>query len=264
MNPLLAGLGVLAGLFAASQATATTKPGSGLVKPPAGGTKPPPYTNPPKPSSGWTPWRYSQADTLAMVIAGKATYRLVELPSSPGVWVFEDALKIDGVRVPVSAGLTDDIARTLDLIPTTAALEDLIWQDAAVRVYPRTYDPGRLGGEVLTSEEAVTGFSKYLDEQIAGRPGLVASVGKSWILDNRALGQKGRAVNYGLASPLKPNAKEGPWPSTDGKYVVWQQPSTRHDYLHWDYSQTCRLCKLSPGARMPTGAAPLKATRLFY
>lgn len=200
---------------------------------------------------GTPPWSLSQADVVAAVKEGRAEFEFVPLVSATGVHVFRDALKVDGVRVPVTAQTTQVLADFLGCSPTTALLEDMIHEAATVRVVPPTFDY-----TIMQSDGAVRGFSRQIDEQVAGRAGLVSCVGKSWVLDNLALDHPGKAINYGLITPSAPYA------SVSGKFRLWQQPSWAHNSEHWDYSQTCRLCKLDPGAKLPY-LGTLRAGRLW-
>lgn len=188
-------------------------------------------------------WRGTQDDIIAAVRAGNYQLTWHELPSHPGVEVSEDALRIDGIRVPVSARTVAAICQILGTSPTTALLDDIIYDQAVVRVVPPTFN--------VADPEAVWRFSRGIDEQIAAqtldRPGgLVSCVGKSWVLSNLAAQHPGKAINYGLHSP------SAPYVSVNGRSKVWQQPSWAHNPDHADYSQVCRLVRLAPGAYLPS------------
>lgn len=192
----------------------------------------------------------TQDDIIGMVRENKATYDWIDLPGYPGIQVFRDALRIDSIRVPVSARTTASIADILSrnlgkkILPTTAMIEDAVHANATNKVIPSTFDPSRLGQNVLTSVHAVVTSSQDIDNQITNK-GLVSCVGKSWILSNLVLTHPGRAINYGMFRP------DGPYLSVTGKYKLWQQPSWAHDPDHWDYSQTCRLMKIAEGVVLP-------------
>ena len=199
-------------------------------------------------------WQASQEDIIARVRAGDFELDWRDLPGYPGVQVSEDALRIEGVRVPVSARTVDTLCEILDAVPTTPLIEDVVYDNADVRIAPATFN--------TADPEAVWRFNRAIDQQIAaqtlGRPGwgFVSDVGKSWVISNLSLAHPGRAINYGLHSP------SAPYKSANGKSKVWQQPSWAHNPEHWDYSQTCRLCRLSDGASLPS-LETLKTDRLW-
>lgn len=203
-------------------------------------------------------WAMSQADVIQAVKDGRAEYSFVPLPGASGVYVTTDAVKIDGVRVPVSARTTQAVCDYLGASPTTSLVEDMIHDAAGTVVVPPTVNPDTMPGQ---ADAAVRGFSTSIDRQIydAGFrnvSGIVSSVGKSWILDNAELNVPGRAVNYGLFRP------DGPVKSVTGKFRLWQDPGWVHNQDHWDYSQTLRLVRLDPGASLPS-LNRLQVTRLW-
>lgn len=215
------------------------------------------------------PFGLSQADIIQAVRDGRLEYRWRELASQPGVWVFEDAGRINGVRVPVSARTTAAIAEILSsqlgavVSPTTPLIEDLVYNAADVVIKPYAYD-------VTDSPKSVPAFNQSIERQIArqtsGRPGwgFVSCVGKSWVRSNMALAHPGQAINYGFHWPRgTPSTKDGPWPSVDGQSMVFQQPGSRHNVDHYDYSQTLRLCRLDGGVAIPSHET-LRADRLWY
>lgn len=210
----------------------------------------------------------SQLDIVQAARDGRLEYRWRDLPGAPGVSVFEDAAKLEGLRVPVSARTTKMIAEILasetgeNVLPTTPLVEDLIYDSADLRVKPVAFD--------TADPRSVAAFNASIEQQIAqqtgGRPGwgLVSCVGKSWVLSNMAIDHPGAAINYGFHWPLATvTGQNGPWPSVDGKSKVFQQPGARHNADHWDYSQTLRLCRLDAGASLPSHE-PLRATKLWY
>jgi hypothetical protein len=202
------------------------------------------------------PWGMNQADVLRAVKDGGAVFEFVPLPGAPGVYVTRDAVKIGGVRVPVTARTTQAVADFLGVSPTTALVEDMIHEAAGARVEPPTAHP-----DIMLSDEAVRGFSASIDKQVqqAGYgnvSGIISSVGKSWVLDNAELNVAGRAVNYGLIRA------DGPYESVTRRFKLWQQPGWRHNPDHWDYSQTLRLCRVDPGVSLPS-IGKLQVTRLW-
>lgn len=203
------------------------------------------------------PWALSQVDVVQAVKDGRAEYSFVPLPGAAGVYVTTDAVKVDGVRVPVSARTTQAVCDHLGVSPTTSLVEDMIHDAAGTVVVPPTAD-----ASIMQTDGAVRGFSASIDKQIyeAGFrnvSGIVSSVGKSWILDNAELNVPGRPVNYGLFRP------DGPVKSVTGKFRLWQDPGWAHaNPDHWDYSQTLRLVRLDPGAALPS-LTRLQVTRLW-
>ncbi len=210
----------------------------------------------------------TQADIIQAARDGRLEYRWADLPGAPGVAVFEDAAKLEGLRVPVSARTAKVIAEILasssgaNVLPTTPLIEDLIYDAADVRVKPVAFE--------TADPRSVAQFNSSIERQIAqqtgGRPGwgLVSCVGKSWVLSNMAIDHPGAAINYGFHWPAGTRtAEQGPWPSVNGKSKVFQQEGARHNPDHWDYSQTLRLCRLEAGASLPSHE-PLRASRLWY
>lgn len=176
----------------------------------------------------------------------------VPLPPSvevlDGVWVWADALRIDGVRVAVSARTAQLVADALGMSLATAALEDEIWRVAEIRLEPATFSPARFR---IDAWETVERHSAAVDARLQGTPAmpgdLVAGVGKAWVLDDRAIDRPGRAANYGWHSAGAPYR-----PVTAGVPKVWQPLAFAHNLDHFDYSQTLRLVTLEQGAELPT------------
>lgn len=143
------------------------------------------------------------------------------------IWVLEDALRVNGVRVAVSAREAQEVADVLDALLTTPKVEDLIWMRAEVRLEPHP-------GDVVKKKPI--DHSREIDRDLGDRVGLVATVGKSWVLSNRL--KDGTAANYG-------------WHGTGAKYPsqtipgikVWQPLGFAHNPEHRDYSQTLRLMR---------------------
>lgn len=165
---------------------------------------------------------------LEAIRTGRAVYDWAPLDvERVRLWVFSDALKVDGVRVNVTAEEAQRAADLLGACLTTPRIEDLIWQRAAVRIpaFP---------GDVTRKTAAE--HSAEIDAAIGGRPGLVATVGKSWVLSNRL--SPLAACNYGWHTSAAPYRA-----ATLAGVSVWQQPGYRHNPRHRDYSQTLRLVR---------------------
>jgi hypothetical protein len=158
--------------------------------------------------------------------------------------VFADALKMDGVRINCSAQVEQLIADSLECLLLTPMLADMIWQQRAVTLLPspQTID---------SSTQAMVDHSARLDAQLAklGDPtGLIATVGKHWVIDDAMLAHPGMAENYGwhfegpsfqgMTGEVATSLVKDP----TGQYVrLIQGRGWRHDQHHQDYSQTCVL-----------------------
>lgn len=186
-----------------------------------------------------------QPAILEAIAASECEYHWADITSGPVVLrVFADALKWKGVRVPVSHTTTVKAAELLHAHPTTAVIEDLVFQQASVKLEPFTFDPAHFNISAWSTAEK---HSKKIDEAIEAatmaereeeearlkmclrlRPRLVATVGKSWVSSSQ-----GGAVNYGwhggIYNAVTPGLK------------VWQPPGRAHNAEHYDYSQTLRL-----------------------
>lgn len=169
--------------------------------------------------------------------------------------VFSDALKIEGVRVNVTAETQQVIADMLDCMLLTPKLADLRWaqRDVTLPPFPRGNPVG------MSSTQAMIDHSAKIDAALAKMSdpyGIIGTVGKDWVIDNALDGKmlygKSAAMNYGwhfvpkawtgyseaCASGLK---------HPDGTVArLIQGRGTRHDLHHTDYSQLCilihRLC----------------------
>ena len=155
-------------------------------------------------------------------------------------YVMSDALKIDGVRISVSAYLQQTIADMLGAMLLTPKIADLAWlqRDVTLKPTPRP---------ITSKLEGMIANSQAIDAQIpATASGILQTVGKHWVLSNELLNHGGRAINYGwhfdnsfggqrwapcFSDPQNPHCR------------VIQDPGWAHDPRHIDYSQTCVLVK---------------------
>lgn len=155
--------------------------------------------------------------------------------------VFGDALKIENVRVNVTAETEQLIADELGCLLLTPKLADLIWiqRDCTIKPFPRS---------ITSTTQGMIDHSADIDKAIAqltAQPTLIASTGKHWLIDNDMLAHPGMAENYGW------HYQGHDW--TGGhEFAVSKDPSGqlitmiqgrgwRHNKGHVDYSQICVL-----------------------
>jgi hypothetical protein len=153
------------------------------------------------------------------------------------LWVAEDALKVGGIRLTMTHRTAQQVADYFDARLPTARISDMTWAQATVRVAPLPQYGWVVDGTMSHTDRMVE-ISRMVDELIAGRKGLVSSVGKDWVLTKQLVPD--RAANYG-------------WHRLrDGK--PWQPVGLAHDLGHTDYSEgvrlVCRTCEVD-GVRMP-------------
>lgn len=161
--------------------------------------------------------------------------------------IMADALKIEGVRVNVSARTQQMIADQLDCLLLTPKLADLAWmqRDTTLPPFPR----GNTNG--MSSTQAMLDHSAKIDKALTafeGPMGLIGTVGKHWVIDNDLAIRNYRAMNYGwhfegpnfqgmtgeVVASLQKDAK--------GRYTrLIQGRGMAHDMAHVDYSQVCVL-----------------------
>lgn len=141
--------------------------------------------------------------------------------------VGEDALQVDGVRQCVTATTAQQLADILGCTLPTPEIVDAVHTAAAVRCRPCIQAPGPEMGSVAAMER----HSAAVASQIAGRTGLVSTVGKEWVLSERLTSST--AANYGWPD------RAAPYTSESG-VRMWQPLGLRHNAQHVDYSQTFR------------------------
>jgi len=169
-------------------------------------------------------------------------YKLKEY--SVTLQVMEDALKIDGVRVNVSAALQQKLADIFDASLITAQVADLMYVSAPRRINPAPRP-------ISTTVSSMIAHSLKIDEQLkllSVTKGLVSDPGKHWILDKKLDASMNRACNYGwhftgssyqgiVGFPVASKIN-----TISAKVVKVIQPNAvAHDSRHLDYSQTCQL-----------------------
>ncbi len=161
--------------------------------------------------------------------------------------VMGDALKIEGVRVNVSAKTQQEIADLLGCLLLTPKLADLAWIQRDIHLPP--FPRGNTNG--MSSTQAMLDHSTKIDKALAAGSqsvGLLGTVGKHWVIDNDLAVKKDRAMNYGwhfegtsfqgiAGEPVASLQKD-----KTGQYLrLIQGRGTAHDMSHVDYSQICVL-----------------------
>jgi len=160
-------------------------------------------------------------------------------------YVLEDDLKVDNIRINVSAFLQQKIADKLDCMLLTAKLADLIFAQADIIITP-------CPRKITSSTDGMIKHSQAIDKKISlvkkpeNSADLIATTGKHWLVDNKLqVLNKGTAINYGwhfkgnnfqgIKGDLPVMYKEMP-----GVRMI-QSRGTHHNIHHVDYSQNCRL-----------------------
>lgn len=153
--------------------------------------------------------------------------------------VSQDALKIDGVRINVSAALQQHIADLLGAYLLTPKLMDQLWAQRAVTISPCVQT-------MTTTSAGMIEHSTCIDAKIAqagGMPagGIVQTIGKTWVITNALLDHPDRACNDGwhLEHPMVGIPFDDA-PTLPGAHII-QSPGYRHDAAWLDDSQMCLL-----------------------
>jgi GH25 family lysozyme M1 (1,4-beta-N-acetylmuramidase)/peptidoglycan hydrolase-like protein with peptidoglycan-binding domain len=147
------------------------------------------------------------------------------------LFVTADAVRIgdltDAVRINATARTAQQIADLLGCVLQTPKICDLVWEQASIKLSPSFQAPDA----AMASTERMVLHSRAVDEKIRGRVGLVANVGKDWVLTNRLFSHPQRAANYGWFDTRAPNRR------------MWQTLGLSHNLEHVDYSQVVRLVR---------------------
>ena len=158
--------------------------------------------------------------------------------------VMEDALKIDGIRVNVSAKLQQNLADLFDASMMTAQVADLVYMSASRRIDPA---PMSISSTVASMIKHSNNVDNKL-KQLSLSSGLVADPGKHWILDKKLEQLPGRGCNYGWHftgnsyQGIKGFSVASSINKLNGSLIKVIQPNaTAHDPSHSDYSQVCQL-----------------------
>jgi hypothetical protein len=214
---------------------------------------------------GWPPQAGTERSARILEAVKAGRYEIQWCPvdvEDLRVLVSCDALKIDGVRVNVDARTQQLIADEIGAVLLTPKLADEIYQ-RATRLDPKPQT-------ITSSTQAMIAHSGRVDAQIAlkNASGLVADVGKDWVIVKSIFSQTARAArksaNYGWHVPTKRyqglNAEGA---VTPGLFTI-QGVGTAHDSSHVDYSQVARFALRSARygelpvdlANVYTGEAP--------
>ncbi|MFA5758411.1 MAG: hypothetical protein WC942_03415 [Clostridia bacterium] len=181
---------------------------------------------------------------------GTAQYNFADLIWKEGeneikLRVFEDALKIDGVRINVTAKTQQQIADLLNCILPTAKIYDIVWHLCPQKLQPHPR-------QISTTTKAMIEHSQAIDKTLKTIPnqsGIKSTIGKTWIIDNSLVTKPGKACNYGwhILNKLFSGIKGSPCasliknPNTNVPWHMIQSRGWAHDINHVDYSQICFL-----------------------
>ena len=168
------------------------------------------------------------------------------------IYVTKDVLKINSIRINVSARLQQQIADILDVSLPTGKISDLIFDRADIILEPNTR-------AITATTDAMIEYSQLIDQQLVSKyPNmtpdqctLIATLGKDWLIDNLATSIHG--VNYGWHIKSTSNSWKGiaiypccsliKDPATGSYFKIIQQPSTYHNLDQDDYSQKARYVR---------------------
>lgn len=184
-------------------------------------------------------------DVVKQIKDGNASFEWAEIHSKHNghqlyISVFRDALKIGGIRYPATAKQLQQIADVLGCMLLTPKVVDLIWLQASLQFNAITQVNGKIVA-ACNAKDVSEAIDKKI-ERLGGDPGgIIASVGKYWVLVNRlsywpSLKYKKQACcNYGWMS------SSAPYRAVTPIIKLWQTPGFRHNDSHVDPSQVIRL-----------------------
>lgn len=180
---------------------------------------------------------------LKQVQDGNFDARLVDLTTEVcgkrlRLQVMSDALKVNGVRVNVSATLAQNLADVLGASLPTAMVVDMMYASATRRADPCPQP-------ISNSVAAMVKHHDAVEKQVGSEAGLAATVGKHWVIDKKLENTVKDACNYGWhfrGSNFQGIRGSAAVSSNAGIDVRVIQPNaTAHDRFHTDYSQICQL-----------------------
>ncbi len=185
------------------------------------------------------------------------------------IWVSADALKIDGIRVEVSAYLQQQLADVMGASLMTPRISDLAFLEATktgVVIPPITRSAAPTNwvnvppdGSSMSTTPNMSTQSLDIDKLIIAKAGsldaakdkIVSTPGKIWGLANSLPGKISQgaqaALNYGwqLWTPAIPHQNYDPvTPAKNASGTpmrVYQGPGTAHSFSHLDYSQSAQF-----------------------
>lgn len=184
-----------------------------------------------------------QDQILSEVHNSNASFNFAEIYStyknhSATFYIFNDALKIENIRVNVSAATMQKIANHLNCILPTAKLYDLMYSQAQKKIPPKPR-------AISSTKDAMIAHSLEIDQSITNS-NIIATVGKVWILDNNT--PKDMACNYGWHfegdsyQGIRGDVTASGIVDSAGKPIrMIQSRGYRHNSSHCDYSQICIL-----------------------
>ena len=176
------------------------------------------------------------------------------------IGVMSDAFMLgepdDFLRINATMNGEQCIADLMQMSMITSKIADLIRCVATVQIEPQTQTAdaqmvytSRMVKHSAAVTNAIISATKNaanpatLETIADGSVGIVADVGKDWVLSNKLAGNQSLAANYGWHTKQAPNPsapQNGPYKCSAGGYM-WQTLGTAHNTQHVDYSQVVRL-----------------------
>lgn len=131
----------------------------------------------------------------------------------------------DFVRMPMTPQLAQKVANKFEASLPTKKLVDDIWAAADVKLTPAPMN----NFKVADTPDRYLVHQKAIEDQLAGRDGLIAGQKKDIVVGNMMARSPGKVVIYG-------------WHKPDGKAI--QPESSIHSNIYMDYSHGVRLVSL--------------------
>jgi len=147
------------------------------------------------------------------------------------IYVFTRPMRINGIQECATVVELQELADEMGCMLLTPKVCDLIWQQAPIRFDAIV----RADGDIVANTTPKR-YTQLLDEELAGRTGLAADLGKYWVLVNdlpTARTDQGEqaCANYGWHS------SKAPYRGVTPGLLVWQTVGTKHNLKHKDPSQ---------------------------